>query len=251
MPILKTPRDVAGALERAWTRTSSLSLGYGVPGLAFDSGALLAFARLPDRNGQPATWLWCRDGGGSWTTYRDGSGAHPDPSACRRDGRSATPPPARSEGPIPAEIRIGWGGRGALSLSLPEHRIHWSLRLRATPRTRALTILGLVLPDVVREAALGSRLVGPLAERLLEAAESPPVVSVRSPEGHTYRIKPRRVWLVEASAAVVEGRELGALRADSGVAAGDPVFLYGRTEVRREGSRLQDPHTGPDTRRSA
>lgn len=249
MPILKTPRDVTGAVERAWTRTSSLSLGYGVPGLTFDSGALLAFARLPDRNGRPATWLWYRDGGGCWTTYRDGSDLHPDPSVGRRGARPAAPD--ASEGSVTAEIRIGWGGRGALSLSLPEHRIHWSLRLRATPRTRALTILGLVLPDAVRRAALASRLTGPLAERLLRAAESPPVVSVRSPEGRTYRIKPRRVWLVEASAAVVGGRELGALRPGTDGATREPAFLYGRTEVRQEGGGAEDPHTGTGTRQGA
>lgn len=219
---MKTPQEVVGALERAWCRGSSDASGYGVPGLGFARGEILSFVRIVGPGG-PATWLWHRDPGGRWTSFRHrGEG----PPAGEEAGSAATTESGHDS--TATEIRIHWSAGAVLSLSMPEHRIHWSLRLRSTPATRALTLWGLLLPRPGQLVAGGGR----------EA----PVIQVR----------PVRVWTVEASAAVVEGRELGPAHVSGGRVRPPrrprSRFLLGPTHVREPAhGRAEEPAASPTT----
>ncbi|HSR43236.1 MAG TPA: hypothetical protein VLL48_13705, partial [Longimicrobiales bacterium] len=127
------------------------------------------------------------------------------------------------------------------------------------PRTRALTVLGLLLPRPLRLAAGSS----PFVTGLLEKAGSIAVPSCRPADGESHAIEPRRVWSVEASVAVVEGRELGPIRLHArsgaphppgagtgGVDAEPPVplFVVGRVRSPEGSSVAAEPE---EVRRTA
>ncbi|NIQ58708.1 MAG: hypothetical protein GWN85_36170 [Gemmatimonadetes bacterium] len=174
--------------------------GYGVLGLPFTLGHILAFRRVSASSvGPPYTSVWHRDPEGRWTVYAD---VEPTRSCARYFGAAL----ARA---VATDVQVLWTADSRLSVSVPEHHLEWALRVESSPRTRALNALAASLPD----RALGHPWLldrfGPLAGRALEAG--PLRFSGRAPNGQAFRMVPSRLWTVSASAAVVRGRDVGPL----------------------------------------
>src|SRR5215213_4504398 len=102
--------------------------GYGVMGVPFASGDILAMRRWPASSlGEPYTSVWHRDPRERWTIYSD----VPPNLACPRFFGSAI-----SEALV-REIDITWTGPRDFSISLErEPALDWRLSLSETPATR-------------------------------------------------------------------------------------------------------------------
>lgn len=188
MALERTGRRLDGSIERF--------VGYGVMGLPFTLGDILAFRRITASSVGPGyTAVWHRDPTHRWTIYTTGAGTSGD---VRYYGRSSTDVRV-------AEISLQWTGSYRLSISVPEHHVEWALRLEPTGATRTFNAIAPLVP-------------GRLASRLLSWAGETgvPLLNVgtqgfegRTPSGHRYRVEPWRLWLATAAAAIVDGRDLG------------------------------------------
>jgi hypothetical protein len=172
--------------------------GYGALGLPFESGHVLAFRRVVATSlGPPSVSVWHRDPEGRWTFYVN---VEPSRSCARFFG-------AAVDEVVVTDIAMGWTGPHTLSLSIPHHRMHWGLRIWATPFTRALNAGLGVLPEATWRSPTALRLLGPPSGWLLGVGGME--LTGRLPSRQSYRMRPHSIWRVEGSAAVVGGRELG------------------------------------------
>jgi hypothetical protein len=197
------PRVLAAELEKTrslppgeWERFA----GYGVVGLPFTLGHVLAFQRLTASSiGPPHTTVWHRDPAGIWTVYTD---VEPSRSCPRYFG-------AALDEVIATNIRLEWTGGDRLSIAVPEYHLEWAVRLDSTRRTRLLNGLSTVTARMVLHHPGGLGRFGAVIGWATDAG--PLQLAGRTPNGQTFAVLPWRVWTVSASAAVVRGRDLGPL----------------------------------------
>ena len=178
--------------ERFW--------GYAVVGVPFRSGHILAMRRFPATSIGPGyTSVWHRDPTGRWVIYQDQT---PLCTCPRGFG------PAIDDAPT-VPIRLEWTGshRFCVDIDTEDIRLHWDVPLSQSAVTRGLNAIAAVLPQRVRHhpvaLAAMSRTVGPLlrAGRLR--------LSGKVPAGVEFFADLRRVWLIERSAASIDGTDLG------------------------------------------
>ena len=210
----------SGGTPRAWAlRMEGVALppgegerfaGYGVLSLPFESGDLLAFRRFPASSLGPGyNAVWHRDRAGCWTFYTT------------VDARLACPRyfGARIERTVQVDIEATWVGHDHLVVSVPARRIEWSMRLAPSAATRTLNLVAALMPARAWRSPRWMALVGGAAGVLLGAG--PLRLTGRVPNGQRYALRLRRLWRIAASAALVEGRELGPIGAGGGAELGD------------------------------
>jgi len=201
MRILAQPRDLADLTEidpAVPGGEGDRFSGYGVMGLPFSSGHILALRRFPASSlGYGYSSVWHRDPEGQWTFWSDNP---PEASCARFFGCSVAQVAV-------ATIRIRWNGPRRFRVVVGEGVIDWSVELVSTPATMMMNAVAGCLseeswrrPRVLRAM---SRLAGPFlgvgAVNLIGC----------SPNGHRYMASPRRVWMVGASQAKVGGGLIG------------------------------------------
>jgi len=188
--------------DRALPRgTGERFAGYGVMAVPFLSGHLLAFRRFVASSIGPAyRSVWHREPGGRWTFFSD---VEPTRSCPRFFG-------AAVDRVVVAEIGLEWQGTHELAVTIADANLDWCIRLDTNPATRILNATGALLPTSAwhSPALLGA--VGAAAGRALRAG----TINLRglAPNGHTFQLHPRLVWSITASAAILDGRELGPVR---------------------------------------
>jgi hypothetical protein len=198
---MESPRDLALAMERRRTVPEGRGerfAGYGVPGLPFSSGHILAFRRMTATSlGLPYTTVWHRDPAGMWTLFAD---VEPE-RACPRFFGGAL------QRVVVGEIEVGWEGPLDISLWVPEVQLQWGVRLAADVMTVALALGGRLLPGPLwrREGILSA--LGKAGGRLLGVGNL--ALSGSAPNGQRFRMTPRRLWRVAAAAAVLDGEDMG------------------------------------------
>lgn len=221
-------RKLEGRVAASGGRGERLG-GYGVMGLSFTSGHLLAFRRMVASSiGPPYTSVWHRAPDGVWTFYVD-----VDPrESCPRYFGSAL------DRVVEGEIGLSWESPSEVSLVVPDARLQWAVRLSADALTRGVTALGRLLPDWAAASPLVLSGLGGVASRLLELG--PLGLTGRAPNGQRFLAVPRLVWRVEAGAAVLDGEELGGTTSlEERVALGDfripslGVFVFGDARFER------------------
>jgi hypothetical protein len=176
--------------------------GYGVMGLPFASGHALAMRRFPASSIGPAyTSVWHRDPHGQWTFWQ----TQPPDLACTRYFSASV------DAAHQVAIEVGWPEPDTLQLTVPEADMQWTARMRSTPVTRVLNMVGSVLPDRWwrSPAVLGamSSIAGPAlrAGRLRLAGAVP--------NGQRFIANPLRVWTIDRATAVMSGEDFGPLGA--------------------------------------
>ncbi|MEJ2502842.1 MAG: hypothetical protein P8177_05925 [Gemmatimonadota bacterium] len=241
-----SPRAMATAMERRPrlpTGQDERLVGYGVWGLPFTLGDVLAFRRYTASSIGPAfTSVWHVDPDGNWTVYTD-------IAASRSCPRYLGPALRRV---VESEIRVEWTRDDRVAISVPGHQLEWAVRLESSVRTRVLNVAATLLPRVDAGSGLPDR-VGAAAGRVLQAG--PLRLSGTMPNGQRFALRPRRVWLATASAAMVEGRELGPIgphgrnaRLGDLVLPDRGVFAVGETHV--EPRRSERPRSTPSPMRA-
>jgi hypothetical protein len=173
--------------------------GYGVMGLPFTTGDILAMRRFPASSlGEGYTSVWHRDPEGSWTFYQNVS---PEKSCARYFGSMVS----RAE---IAEIDIHWTADLDFSMTVKgSHRLQWQVSLGHTLGTRVLSGVGNIVPGGLWKSPTVLRSMGKLASMALGAGRINLVG--RSPNGQTFMANPRRIWTVAVSRAGLDGQDLG------------------------------------------
>jgi hypothetical protein len=158
---IKSPSVQAGEIERHAGLAAGAGerfTGYGVMGLPFASGHVLALRRFPASSIGPAyTSVWHRDPAGRWEFWQD----QPDDQACSRHFGSALAGTRR------AHIELDWPGESTLQTRIAEADFTWEVTLRASAATRALNAIGTLVPDRAWRAPSVLAVMGPPAGRAL------------------------------------------------------------------------------------
>jgi hypothetical protein len=175
--------------------------GYGVMGLPFRSGHVLALRRFPASSIGPGyTSVWHRAPSGDWTFYQD----VPPEQACPR---YFGPRLRRS---LEWTIQVRWTGASAFSVEVDGGRVvRWDVRLAAPPSIRAMNVLASIMPDALWHNEVALRAMGAMARRMLGTGRM--VLAGRAPSGQHFNANPLVAWAIPSSRARVEGVDIGEL----------------------------------------
>jgi hypothetical protein len=176
--------------------------GYGVMGLPFASGHVLAMRRFTASSIGPAyTSIWHRDPGGRWEFWQD----QPDDQACPRYFSAALAETRR------VAIGLEWTGEATLQLTVPELDFHWTATMAPSPATRLLNAVGSVLPERAWTNRQVLTVMGSVAGPALRAGRVG--LAGKVPNGQRFVANPRKVWLVVDASARLAGEGLGPIGA--------------------------------------
>lgn len=172
--------------------------GWGVFGLPWDSGHVLALRVFPQSSFGPYRTVWHRDPDGRWSIFADAPRVD---LACPRYYGPAC------EHVGAASIELTWTGPRTLRVQVDRPRLDWTLTLARNPLLGLLNPVSGALPLASwRPAALvrmRERIAGALGlGRLRLAGEMP--------SGHRGLLMPGRMYLVGGSSATLDGLDLGA-----------------------------------------
>ena len=225
-PSARSPASLAALFERGVAFPPGPAhrfAGYAVFGVRFASGDVLALRRFPaDSLGSGFTSVWHRRDG-QWNLFADAR-ATPEHNRLFTSDTVDT---------VVAPIRIVWTGSRNLVVEVDGGvLLHWRLALRSSAATSILNAAIRWLPTEHWIHSRAPRLLGALAGLLLGAGRLP--LTGRLREDVRFCITPTAVWEVEASRALVRGRDLGPL-ASASTEAGDggiwtprrPLFAAG------------------------
>lgn len=171
--------------------------GWGVFGMPFDSGHVLALRVFPEGSFGPNRAVWHRDPAGAWSILYDAPSA--DVACPRYFGPACTTV-------TPATIVLTWTGPRTLRVELDEPRLTWTMTARLSPvlailnpLMAAMPLASWRLPALVRARERAASAIG-LGEIALQGT---------MPSGHHGLLMPERMYLVDDASAVVDGTDLG------------------------------------------
>lgn len=198
---MTTPRRLVEQLEAAPSLPAGPEErfnGYGVMGLPFTSGHILAMRRFPASSVGPGyTSVWHRTPDGKWVFYA----TVPPQQACTRFfGIMASDA-------IEAEIRITWAAPFGFRVSVPAAPLEWEVGVASTVATRLMTAAAGVLPNAAWRNSAVLAAMGMVAGPLLGAGRVGLHGSV--PNGQRFIANPRVLWAITDSRAVLAGEDLG------------------------------------------
>jgi hypothetical protein len=204
--------------------------GWGVFGMPFDSGHVLALRVFPQNSFTPYRTVWHRDPAGRWSILVDA--ATPD-VACPRYFAAACDHVGY------ARIAVSWPGPRTVRVSVDEPELEWTMTVRRAPLPAVLNALSGMLPlaswrlrSFVRMRQGVARMLG--MGRLELSGETP--------SGHDGLLMPRRMYLVDRARATLGGVDLGrpVRLAGNPVIGGVPVSARGVLAVGQAVWRIKD-----------
>ena len=199
---MNEPRDLIEHLEK----NPQLPKGdgeilsvYGVESCPFDSGDILCSRHVLASSFGPAyTAIWHRDPEGDWHFYQN---VPPRQGCPRFFGKALT-----SVTVLPIETQ--WDGPQRLRIVAPG-RIEWQLDLSSTLATRAMNLLGSLMPDTLWKNPTVLAAMAPVAGIALGAGKLR--LTGRAPNGQRFIANPLSTWTVPSAEATIDGRNLGAV----------------------------------------
>jgi len=198
------PKDLVDSLEQGTELPSGNEerfSGYGVSGVPFTSGDLLAMRRFPASSlGESYTSVWHRNPQGRWTIY---TSVAPQLACPRYFGSAIDETGVR-------EIEISWRSPQDFTLSIEEDpALEWHLSLGQTPATRLINVVGGVLPDALLRKEAVLKAMGKAAGLMLRAGRLPMAGQV--PNDQRFILKPKHLWLIQSSTARMANQDLGSV----------------------------------------
>lgn len=171
--------------------------GWGVFGLPFDSGHVLALRVFPQASFGPYRTVWHRTPGGRWSIHVDGPRL--DTSCPRYYG------PACEHTGF-ARIHLTWTDAASLHVTMDAPALDWTLTAHSTPVLTVMNAVSSALPlstwrprALVRAREQIARALGLGSLRM----------SGVMPSGHTGTLMPERMYFVDQARAVLHGTDLG------------------------------------------
>lgn len=199
---MQSPRTLVESVEQSPALPSGPEerfAGYGVMGVTFSSGHALALRHFAASSVGPGySSVWIRDPAGVWTMH---STAAPG-SSCPRYFGSALG--SASTGGISIRWRNGYSFSVEAGDGLD---LSWDLELAATPVTRLMSALSGLVPARLWRSAAFLRAMGAVAGPVLGAGRIG--LTGRVPNGQVFAARPRWMWFVRESTAVLDGHSLG------------------------------------------
>ena len=199
---MNEPRDLIQRLEKnpqlAKGDGEILSV-YGIESCPFASGDILCSRHVLASSFGPAyTAIWHRDPDGDWRFYQD----VPPRLGCPRFFGKAL----ADSTVLPIETR--WDGPRRLRIAAPG-RIEWQFDLSSTLATRAMNVMGSLMPDKLWKNPTVLAAMAPVAGLVLGAGNLR--LTGRAPNGQRFIANPLLTWTVPSSKAIIDGRNLGAV----------------------------------------
>jgi hypothetical protein len=201
----REPRDLVAEVEaqpRLPDGPGERFMGYGVMGLPFRSGHLLALRCFPASSIGPGyRSVWHRAPDGRWIFFQD----VPSAQGCARYFGADVAEVATSE------IAIDWHGPWGFSVGVTDdrRRLDWSVKLAPSPTTRTMNRMTSLVPESLWRNRRFLAAMGVLAGPMLHAGKVRLVG--RAPNGQLFIANPFLIWLIKASTATLDGIELGAI----------------------------------------
>jgi hypothetical protein len=196
-----TPRQVIERFEETPTLPTGPDerfSGYGVMGLPFASGHVLALRRFPMTSVGPGyTSIWHRSPRGQWVFY---STVTPRQGCPRYFGDIVADS-------VETEIRITWTTPCRLTVVAPTVPLEWDITIAATLATRLMNAMGRLLPDAAWRSPVVLAAMGKLAGPVLGVGR----IGLHGlvPNGQRFVANPRVVWSITESRAMLAGADLG------------------------------------------
>lgn len=198
---MRSPASLATAIDPAlgeapWPGHEYVR-GWGVFGLPFDSGHVLALRVFPQSSFGPYRTLWHRDPAGRWSIHAD---ARRVEHACPRYYGPAC------EYVGAARIDLEWTGPRTLHVSMDDPALDWTLTAERSPLTGLLNPLSARMPL----SSWRPRALVRARERLAQSLGMGRLqMSGVMPSGHSGLLMPQRMYLVNRSSAIHDGVDLG------------------------------------------
>lgn len=197
------PRELVSELEaspRLPDGTNERFAGYGVMGLPFRAGHLLAMRRFPASSIGPGyRSVWHRDPEERWTFFQD---AAPEVACTRYFGGAA-------DEVVRASIDIDWSAADELSITVVGggHQLDWRMSLATSHATRLMNAVGLVLPDSWWRNQMFLAAISRLAPAILHTGRLR--LTGVTPNGQHFIVNPSLTWLITEASATLDGLDLG------------------------------------------
>ena len=195
------PRDHIRKLESRQLQPSGKEeqfRGYGVIGLCFDSGHILALRRFPSSSIGPAyTAVWHRDPQGCWRFYANAS---PRMACARYFGagiHSATETP----------IDLEWLKANVLRVTIAQIGLVWEMKIKSTFQTVLMNAVAAMLPKSWWSNAVFLKYVARIASFVLGIGEV--ALQGRVPNRQRFRVQLESVWMLAGSRAQLRTVDLG------------------------------------------
>ena len=172
--------------------------GWGVFGLPFDSGHVLALRVFPDNDFAPYRTVWHRTPDGAWSIFVDAPRLD---IACPRYYGAACRETALTH------IDLDWIGPMSLHVSMTSPQLDWTVDASETPLLRVLNWISPRLPLWTWKPDWLVHAREVMARSILDMG----TIRMRGvmPSGHTGTLMPERIYFIESSRATLEGVNLG------------------------------------------
>jgi hypothetical protein len=195
------PRKLVKQLEAAALLPSGSNErfnGYGVMGLPFSSGHVLAMRRFPASSvGAAYSSVWHRYPDGDWVFYAN---VTPRQACTRFFG-------AIAKDAIETEITLAWTAPFRLHVAMPAVQFNWEVEVGVTAATRLMSQMGRLLPDVAWRNPAVLAIMGMVAGPLLGVGRVG--LHGRAPNGQHFIANPRMLWAVLNSHVRLAAGEIG------------------------------------------
>ena len=186
----------SGAPRPPWPNVEYVK-GWGVFGLPFESGHVLALRVFPHSSFGPYRTVWHRDPGGRWSIHVDGPQVD---TACPRYYGAACAYTGS------ARIDLAWVDRMTLRVTMDDPALEWTLTASQPPVLGALNAVGACLPL----ASWRSRPLLRAREGMARALGMGRLqLSGTMPSGHRGTLMPQRMFLVDQAQATLDDLDLG------------------------------------------
>ena len=198
---MRSPAILTGAIppgmdEAPWPDHEYVR-GWGVFGLPFDSGHVLALRVFPQGSFGSYRTVWHRDPTGSWSIHADA--LHVEHACPRYYG----PACERVAG---ASIGLEWTAPRTLHVTMDDPALDWTVTVARSALMGVLNPLSAMMPL----STWRPRSLVRARERLARALGMGRLqMSGVMPSGHVGVLMPRRMYLVHESTALLDGEDLG------------------------------------------
>jgi hypothetical protein len=172
--------------------------GYGIMGVTFRSGHVLALRHFPASSVGPGyTSVWHRDTEGGWDFYADA----PPQLTCTRFFGSAV---ARA---IRTPVHITWTSPTNFHVTADEDALEWDVTLTTTSTTSTINKLSGLMPETAWKDETILRAFAVMAGNILHAGKLS--LAGITPNGQHFKATPRCIWMVADTRASMNGEDFG------------------------------------------
>lgn len=172
--------------------------GYGLMGMTFSSGHVLALRRFVRTSLGPGYLaVWHRNPAGEWTIYSD---AAPSLSCSRYFGEE-------TKQAVTTPIEITWLNDNHFKVSIEKVGFTWDVILTKTRATAMMNFAAAMMPDRAWKSEVILKLMGKVAGKLMGIGKVNLVGTV--PNGQYFMATPYKMWMVSKSNATLQGEDFG------------------------------------------